>query len=93
MYQPAVPVPILEVTGVLKAIGVPDLLDRQVALLQGCSYTGTGPNLWNVRPVVTGKPYVNYGVITSVSVGRVLDTQQRRRNAISEDPQSAAVTY
>lgn len=47
----------------------------------------------NLRPIVTGSPWVNYAVINSVRVGSVMDTQRRRRNRIAETYVSQAVTY
>lgn len=37
-----------------------------------------------VRAIVTGSPWVNYGAITRVDVGNVIDTQRRRRNRLTE---------
>jgi hypothetical protein len=55
-----------------------------VELLQGLEYVG-GTNPWNVRPIVTGKPYSNYAVIKQVRIGHVFDAQRRRRNQLDEE--------
>lgn len=68
-------------------------LSGQVALLQGLSYTGAGLGAPQVRPIVTGKPWVNYGIIEQVRVGDVIDTQRRRRRNLVESISSAPVSY
>src|SRR5664279_1788946 len=53
-------------------------------LLEDLAFTGSGALGAHVRPVVTGSPYVNYGVISTVRVGNIVDTQRRRRNRLTE---------
>jgi len=67
--------------------------DAQIALLEGCAFDGVGVSAPRIRPVVAGVPYVNYGVITQVSVGNIMDTQRRRRNRLSETVTTGSVTY
>lgn len=64
----------------------------QVALLEGLAFdamTGSA----EVRPCITGSPWTNYAVINSVRVGNVMDSQRRRRNALTETYVSDAPTY
>lgn len=61
-----------------------DITAAAVALLEGLAYTGSGIGSVNVRPIVTGKPFEQYGVITQASVGSIVDTQRRRRNRLTE---------
>ena len=68
------------------------MLAAQIALLEALAYTA-GSGLATVRPIITGKPFVNYGTITQVQVGDVFDTQQRRRDRLIETRTSGAVSY
>lgn len=70
-----------------------DILDAQVALLEGLAYSAPLPTGWHLRPCITGKPYTQYSVISQVRVGNVMDTQQRRRRQIVETYSSASPTY
>jgi hypothetical protein len=55
------------------------------AFLEGISYTGVGTgNQPHIRPIVTGAPWVNYGIVTHGNVGNVFDSQRRRRRQLSE---------
>ena len=69
-------------------------LAAQIALLEAVALdTGVDPANSSVRPIITGKPYDSYGMITGVSVGDVFDTQRRRRNAISETRSTGTPSY
>lgn len=69
-------------------------LAAQIALLEGLSLdAGVDPANLSVRPIVTGKPYVNYGMITGVNVGNRYDTQRRRRNSLVETRISGSPSY
>lgn len=68
-------------------------VNAQVALLEAIA-TGSGlTGVWNVRPCVTGAPYVNYALISQVIVDDVMDTQRRRTKQLTRTPTSAAVSY
>lgn len=69
------------------------ILAAQVAMLEAMIFSGSGLDLWNVRPVITGKPFVNYGVIAQAQVGDVIDTQQRRRDRLTETRLTTPVTF
>lgn len=70
-----------------------DMADDAQALLEGLSFSGTGAFEPHVRPIVTGKPWTKYGMITSLSVGSVFDAQRRRRNRLTESRQFRAPSY
>jgi hypothetical protein len=53
---------------------------------------GLGHSEW-LLPIVTGKPYSNYAVVTGVRVGDVMDTQRRRRRALTEVYHHEDVSY
>lgn len=67
--------------------------DGAVAFLEALALSPVGAGAAHVRPIVTGKPFVNYSVIDQVLVGRVIDTQRRRRRSLDEQKSSAPVTY
>lgn len=100
IYTPVPGTNVLDADGLLSAGDRLDLVDASVALMEGLAL-GSGPGLTAVvRPVVTGptaKPgqpaYTRYAVVNGVRVGRVIDTQRRRRNAEVEDYASGAVSY
>lgn len=75
----------------LSSATVDDIVEGQQALLAALGVEVSDDV--NVRPIVTGAPYVNYAVINSVRVGNVMDTQRRRRNRLTETYTSGAVTY
>jgi hypothetical protein len=80
--------------GRLTSTAIGDIKDGAVALLGGLAYTGTGGGFSvHVRPIVTGDPYTEYGIITEVKVGDVPDTQRRRRRNLEETYSTASVSY
>lgn len=75
----------------IQSATVDDIVEAHQALLAALADLGGGDG--NIRPIVTGKPYVDYAVINSIRVGNVMDTQRRRRNRITEVYTSGAITY
>jgi hypothetical protein len=70
-----------------------DIRDAGVQFMEDLAYSGVGGLSAHVRPVVTGVPYEQYGVVKAVRVGNIVDTQRRRRNRLSEVYVSGAPTY
>lgn len=64
----------------------------QVTLLEDCQIS-TATEGFGCYPAIIGSPWDKYALITSVQVGDVIDTQRRRRNAITESVATSAVTY
>lgn len=93
MYLPGIPPSKINTQGVIDSTSAAGFASRQAGLLEAVIYAGSGLDPYNIRPCVTGKPYVNYGVIDTVLVGQVVDTQQRRRVNIDEAYVSQAVSY
>lgn len=100
IYTPPPGTNCLDADGLVSSGDRLDLVDAAVTFAQDLAYTGIGGSAAHVRPVVTGptaKPgqpaYTRYALIEGVRVGRVMDTQRRRRNAEVEDYASAPVTY
>jgi hypothetical protein len=67
--------------------------DAAQALLEGLSYSSSDPADAHVRPIVTGSPWTDYGMITGLSVGNVFDAQRRRRNRLSESRVTRSPSY
>jgi hypothetical protein len=77
----------------LQTAKVTTLLNGHIAFLEALSFDGVASGVPKVRPIVTGKPYVNYGVINQVKVGNIVDTQRRRRNRLVEVYQSGVPAF
>lgn len=93
MYLPTMAADGIDAGGKLTGGRQTAVLAAQVALISGLYYSGSGTNLWNVRPIVTGKPYSRYGVISDVQVGNVIDTQRRRRDRLEETRMTTPITF
>lgn len=93
MYLPVMAADGIDAAGRLTSTRQADVLAAQVAMVGGLYFSGTGTDLFNVRPIVTGKPYAKYGVISEVQVGNVMDTQRRRRDRLEETRISTPITY
>jgi hypothetical protein len=70
-----------------------DLVAAGQAFLAALAYDTITPTDIHIRPIVTGHPWVNYGVINQVRVGSIVDTQRRRRDRLTEVYSSGMVTY
>jgi hypothetical protein len=77
----------------LDATSQGEIRDAGVTLLESLSYTQDAPTELQIRPIVTGLPYTEYGIITQVAVGNVIDTQRRRRNRLVESYEVGSPTY
>lgn len=69
------------------------LLDAQVTLLEALAYNEGGIDTYAIRPIVTGGNFTKYGLITTVKVGNVMDTQRRRRRSLEETYATGSVSY
>lgn len=80
-----IPAPNLSLLGTNGLIGpstVADMSAAAEAFLAGCQVALTVPNTLYVQPIVTGAPFTNYGLVTSVIVDNVADTQRRRTKSL-----------
>ena len=64
-----------------------------VTFLEALAVESIDSSATHVRPIVTGDPWTQYGVIQSVNVGNVWDAQRRRRRQLTEVRAEASVTY
>jgi hypothetical protein len=92
IYPPVMGAGILTSDGLVDTSYVTAHRNAAKALVEGLSYSGVGPDTWSVRSVVTGPassggsaPYTKYATIIGVRVGRVMDTQRRRRRQLTEN--------
>jgi hypothetical protein len=93
IYLPPVVVGVLGSHGRLDPSWVGDAATNVKALLEGLSYSGVGAGTAHVRPIVTGAPWTDYGMITEVRVGDLVDTQRRRRRQLVETYTSETPSY
>lgn len=70
-----------------------EIRDAHIAFLEALALSPLSPTAAHVRPIITGKPFTEYSVINQVRVGNVVDTQRRRRNALTETYVSDSVSY
>lgn len=93
MFMPGInPNQLDSTTGEITSAGRTNALNGQVALLEALKYDSADPLGPHIAPVITGKPFTNYGVINTVRVGSVFDTQRRRRRSVTENYIEAPVT-
>lgn len=96
MFLPPPPVGAMSTAGSsasqLAAGYISGALAAQVALLEACQIDVAGAG-FNCFPAVTGSPWEQYALISSVQVGNYVDTQRRRRNALTETYSTSPVSY
>lgn len=69
-----------------------DVVTNCVAFIEGLKFDGLLSGDAHVKAVVTGSPWVNYGAITELRCGDVVDTQRRRRGQLVESYLVGAVS-
>ena len=77
--------------GVMSSTGQNNLLAAAKQFLEDVSVSSAGPGSENLRPIVTGAPWVNYGRVDNIRLGRAYDTQRRRRREAEESYVSASL--
>jgi hypothetical protein len=91
IYSPPAGTSAIDTHGFITSTVCDDLRDGWVSLLEGLSYTPVSLPGYHIRPIVTGSPWDRYGLITSVSVGNVVDRHGSRRRSIPETYNTPAV--
>lgn len=92
-YLPGLVTGDLDTDSLFDETGVTARLAAVQTFLQGCSFSGSLVNPWNVKPIVTGSPWNNYAVIISADIGNVPDSQRRRRRQLVETRLSVPLVY
>jgi len=93
IYWPTQAVTDIDATGLLSSTPQTAVKTDWVTALEAFAITPTGlGNHWAL-PIVTGKPYANYAVITGIKVGNVVDTQRRRRRQLVESYVTGTTSY
>jgi len=92
VYLPGINRTAIESYGTLATGGPVVIAGHMVTFLAAGSIIGTIPlsDHW-VKPIVTGPTRTDYGVVSSVRVGTIVDTQRRRRNQLTEVYETAAM--
>jgi hypothetical protein len=93
IFVPCLPQSAIDTNGFLTSSWTSNLVSRGQTFLTSMAVESVSPTATHVRPIVTGKPYQGYGVITHVSVGNVADSQRRRRRQLVETRTGLDVTY
>jgi len=93
MYWPVQQSSTIDATGLYDHTTRDTLATDFKAFLEGIAVTGgIGHAEWAL-PIVSGKPYTKYAVVTGVRVGDVMDTQRRRRRQLVEAYHHEDVSY
>lgn len=82
MFMPPMTTAALGTHGYMDSTQQTNTLNSAVTFLEALAYDGVGLDSPHIRPIVTGKPYTQYGVATQVRVDSVIDTQRRRRRQL-----------
>lgn len=82
IYTPAINANMLTGFGRLDSSHPPRMVTAVGALLEGLSYTDTDSAGAHVRPIVTGQPWTDYGVVDHVSCDDIVDEQRRRKRQL-----------
>lgn len=82
IFMPPTTVAAADAYGFLSSTFQTNLKNAAVTFLQALAVTPVGPTAPHVRPIVTGSPFTQYGVISQVRVDNVIDTQRRRRRSL-----------
>lgn len=93
MYLPSLNTGAVQTDGLFSSTWTGNTAASHVTLLESLAYDATPPYNTSVRPIVTGGNYTKYGIINSVKVGNVPDTQRRRRRSIPETYSTATPSY
>ena len=93
VFRPGLTTPALDSHAHLDSGVQSSLVAAHVALLEALSLTPIASDGPHIRPCVTGSPFVNYGVISTVRVGNVTDTQRRRRRSLTETYVNGTPSY
>jgi len=93
MFMPPMTTAALDTHGFMDSTQQDNIRDSAVAFLEALAFDGLGAGAAHVRPIVTGKPFVNYGVITQTRVDNVIDTQRRRRRSLEGSTLTGTPTY
>lgn len=79
--------------GFLTSTWTANLASRGITLMSSLAVESVTPTATHVKPIITGSPWTQYGVVTSVNVGNIPDSQRRRRRQLLETRTSLDVTY
>lgn len=91
MFMPSLTVAALDAHGFVSSSQLSNMRDNLVAFCEALKLgSGGGPY---IRPIVTGHPWTTAGLVSSVRVGNVVDTQRRRRRSLVETVVTGTPSY
>lgn len=82
IFMPPTTTAALDTHGFFSSTFQTNARNAAVAFLEDLAITPVEPTGPHVRPIVTGSPWAQYGVISQVRVDNVIDTQRRRRRQL-----------
>lgn len=83
-YLPGIPKTQTEDDGLLGSGYTGTGFTNVQTFLDDISFDSAIPTVRVVNPIVTGAPYTDYGLVSEIRMGNVVDTQRRRRRALVE---------
>jgi hypothetical protein len=93
MFMPPITTTAVDAHGFLTSTWRDTVADAAEAWFGALALDPVGPTEVHVRPIITGKPYVNYGTIVQTKVDTVIDTQRRRRRSLVGSIATRNITY
>lgn len=93
MYRPGLTTGATGTDGQFASTFMTSILAAQVTLLEDSNVELSTPYVINTRPIITGAPWNNYGIISAVSMDQVPDTQRRRTDSLTRTVTTSPVSY
>ena len=93
VYPPVTTVASLDGGGELAGASQTALRDEWVSILDNSSFEAAFTPSWSITPIVTGRPYGQFGTVRQVKVGNIIDTQRRRRRQLVETYVSGPTSF
>jgi len=93
IYPPVMSTAQLDDDGNLTTAGADTAVAMWKAILEASSFLPPVTPGWGITPIVTGKPYSDFGTIRRLNIGNVIDVQRRRRRSLVEVRRGDVVTY
>jgi len=93
IYLPPLAQTALATTGLFTTTARDNVKAGGATLIGALKLDQAGPATLRVRPIITGSPWTDYGVVVKVRSGVVPDRQGRRRRSLPEGYVEQSVTY
>jgi len=93
MFMPPMTTAALGTHGFMDSTQQTNTINSAKAFLEALAWDSTVVGSQHIRPVVTGKPYSSYGVVTQTRLDNIVDTQRRRRRSLVGTILTATPSY